>query len=37
MIIRIMFFRFRMKPRIPIKNKTKERFICKFIVPYGQV
>jgi hypothetical protein len=26
-----------MKPRIPIKNNTNERFMYIYLIPYGQV
>ena len=31
MIIRIIFFLFKINPKIPIKNKNKERFIVMFM------
>ena len=38
MIIKMIFFRFRMKPKIPIKNKINDKFISSiFVYPYGPV
>ena len=35
MIIRIMFFRLRINPRIPMRNRTSDRVIVDNKSPYG--